>query len=151
MVDVLISIRPRFANLILDERKVVEIRRRASGIHAGDRLVIYSCTPEMSVVGACRVVEVVVEEPQTLYRRFGVAACLGREEFLRYLDGASRGAAIRVSQVERLDVPITLASLRASLRGFTVPQSYRFLGASEIEAISVGGGGAAGTARSIAS
>lgn len=151
MSDVLISIRPRFANLILDERKLVEIRRRASGIRAGDRLVIYSTTPEMRVVGTCRVLEVVFEEPRALCRHFGGAACLGRQEFLRYLDGAAHGAAIRIGSIERLGAPVPLASLRARIEGFTVPQSYRFLRTRETEVLGVGGRVASTGTPSIAS
>jgi len=135
MADILIAIKPKYANLILNRKKKVEVRRRGSSIQPGDRLVIYSSSPEKKVVGTCEVRDVIVETPVELFRRLGSGTCLTKGEFETYLEGTSRGVGIGVKRVRRFAKPIGLSTLRQELGGFSVPQSYRFLLGNEVKAI----------------
>jgi predicted transcriptional regulator len=49
--DALISIRPGYANAILDGTKTIELRRRVPELVSGTRLWIYATRPTAAVVG----------------------------------------------------------------------------------------------------
>ena len=79
MRRILISIRPQFANEILDGSKRYELRRRDGAVSAGDELVIYSSSPTRCIVGTCKVVNV-WSEPRRQPKPIGQGHELARFE-----------------------------------------------------------------------
>ncbi len=123
----LLSIHPRFADAILGGDKTVELRRTRLSVDVS-HIVVYSTSPVRRVVGWFEVNGFERDRPSRLWRRYGVATCLSRKEFLAYFDGAAEGTAISVGRVVALDEPMELMTLGS----FTAPQSYRYLDESAV-------------------
>ena len=65
-----LSLRPRFADSILDGRKSVELRRQRVSPSLGTPVLLYASAPVMAVVGTARVAEVHVDEPDCMWHQF---------------------------------------------------------------------------------
>jgi predicted transcriptional regulator len=121
-----LSLRPRFADAILDGRKTAELRRQRVGAPAGTRIILYSSTPVMAVVGTARIAAVHTLQPGSAWRRFGRRLQLQRDEFDNYLTGCLAACVVELEHVQRLDSPLPLGQLHQLTR-FRPPQSYRYL------------------------
>jgi predicted transcriptional regulator len=121
-----LSLRPRFADAILDGRKTAELRRQRVGAPPGTRIILYSSTPVMAVVGTARIGSVHVLTPGYAWRRFRDRLELTRAEFDLYLDGCARACVLSLEHVQQLDSPLPLGQLHEVTR-FRPPQSYRYL------------------------
>lgn len=125
MKNLWLSIHPRWIAEILAGRKSVELRRRAPSVEAGANAVLYSTSPESSVVGHATVLGVVQLPIEALWKRFGKSTSVTRAEFLDYFEGCVTGVAIELGEVARLDRPIDLAAIRRA--GFEPAQGWRYL------------------------
>jgi predicted transcriptional regulator len=126
----LLSIKPEFANKILDGSKVCEFRKTKFSrkiTHA----VVYSTAPEKKVTGFFKVSHVWSAYPNLVWnecRDFG--AGISRERFFEYYKGCSVAVVIEVHKVYRLRQPIALTELNGELKA---PQSFRYLDESVID------------------
>jgi predicted transcriptional regulator len=121
-----LSLRPRFADAILEGRKTAELRRQRVGAPPGTRIILYSSAPVMAVVGTARIAEVHTLSPAIAWRRFRSRLALTRAEFDQYLEGCTTACVVDVEHVQRLDSPLPLGQLHNATR-FRPPQSYRYL------------------------
>ncbi len=132
-----LSLRPRFANSILDGSKSVELRRQRLTTSPGTPVVLYASAPVMAVVGTARVAEVHVEEPDCVWQQFHTDLGLKREEFEQYIAGAAQASALRLTDIDRLCMPVSLTHLRQA-QPFSPPQSYRYLTCAALEQLVCG-------------
>jgi predicted transcriptional regulator len=124
--SLLLSLRPRFAEAILDGTKTVELRRRPIKAQPGTLVVLYASAPTMAVVGTARLVDVVALSPHTAWRRYRSALSLSWPEFTDYLTDADHAHLLRLDDVKELVHPHTLQALRLAAP-FQPPQSFRYL------------------------
>jgi predicted transcriptional regulator len=128
----LLSVRPRFADALLDGSKTAEIRRRRAHIAPGQLCLIYASSPRCALVGAIRVKLTDTDTPDAVWKRWGPSTALDREEFDAYLKGSEASCAIVVESAVELPSPIPLEELRRRRERFVAPQSYRFLAEDEL-------------------
>ncbi|ACU74355.1 conserved hypothetical protein [Catenulispora acidiphila DSM 44928] len=126
----LLSLRPRFAEAILEGSKTVELRRRPIAAGAGTRVVLYSSAPTMAIVGTARLRTVDVAAPETAWKRHRARLGLTKEEFDGYLDGADQAYLLHLTAICELDEPLHLYHLRES-GVFQPPQSFRYVAADD--------------------
>lgn len=119
----LMSIRPQFANAILDGTKTVEFRKRRLADDV-TRVVIYITSPIQAVVGEFTVADQVVASPQTLWRRYRRVAGIDRASFFRYFDGTTDAVGILIDDVVEYKEPQTLREFEPGIRP---PQSFQYL------------------------
>jgi len=124
MNDVVISIKPRYADLILSGRKTVELRKASARLPAGTRAVIYASSPTRALVGQAVIGQRHQLPLPELWARFGQQAAVGVDEFQRYYAGDTEGVAFGLEAVRRHDEAIPLDELRRLGQGFRPPQSY---------------------------
>jgi predicted transcriptional regulator len=123
----LISIRPRFAKLIFDGSKTVELRRICPRISAGDLALVYVSSPIKELQGAFEVGQVISTSPQALWRKVGKQSGISRSEFLSYFQGKAAAHALVIKRVWKLPLPIRLTALRRRKGGFRPPQNFHYL------------------------
>ncbi len=116
--QVLMSIRPRFADAILSGKKTVELRRRKPGFGEGTTVMIYASAPEQKVAGHFAVGSVISASPSELWQRVGQRSGVTKAEFDAYFAGCAVAHAIEIEQPTRLS-PSRLA--------FRPPQSWQYL------------------------
>lgn len=130
--DVIISIRPNFAEAILSGAKTVELRRRIPPIEIGTRLWIYATRPTAAVVGSAIVNAVIRGTPDSLWDTYSAQAAIKRDDYDRYFDGAKEAIGISLAMIVRVE-PVHIAQLRQMREGFHPPQVIAKL--SKVEAI----------------
>jgi predicted transcriptional regulator len=116
--DVLMSIRPEYAEAILSGSKTVELRRRRPSFPSGTRVIVYSSSPDQRLLGTFEAGAVRVAPPEELWVLVGERAGVARLAFDAYFAGCELGYAIEVCAPRRLE-PEPLR--------FRPPQSYLFL------------------------
>lgn len=132
MAHVLLAIKPRFADLIVSGKKVVEVRRGGTSIKIGDVLVLYSSSPRRSISATCRVTSVDTRSVHSALSALNGETGLTKEELRTYLKGAETATLIGIDSVLCLSRPIPLRELRQNRR-MVIPQSYRFLTEAEVQ------------------
>jgi predicted transcriptional regulator len=131
----LLSVRPRFAEALLDGSKTVEIRRRRAHLAHGSTCLLYATSPVRALLGAMQVSRTASGTPDALWRRWGSQTALERDEYDAYLAGSDQACAIVVGAVTRFAFPVALAELRRRQAAFVTPQSYRFVRPDEFSAL----------------
>lgn len=123
----LISIRPRFADMIFSGSKTVELRRVCPKVGAGDLALVYVSSPAMELRGSFEVGEIITASPSVLWSKVGKKSGITRAEFFAYFQGKKQAHALVIKRTWKLDVPICLKALRQRRGGFRPPQNFHYL------------------------
>lgn len=137
----LMSIKPEHAASVLSGNKRVEVRRRFSKVWTGFRVSIYASHPRCSIVGDALMQEIVADDPDRIWERFGDQIGCTREQFERYAHGAKQLYAIILVDVVPYARTLSLAEAsQAVSTPLRPPQSYRSLETSKgwADAVSIG-------------
>ncbi len=124
MTDILMSIKPPYVDMIVSGCKTVEIRKRAVRAPAGATIWIYATSPRQQVVASARLEAVALDTADEIWRAFGDRAGIDRYEFDAYVGDAELVAALTLTEITELDVPLCP---RGEVPAFHPPQSYAFL------------------------
>jgi predicted transcriptional regulator len=89
----------------------------------GADVVIYTSSPVKKVTGKAKVASVLEGSPEELWARIGEYMAISKPQFLAYLKGAKKPAAIVLDKIERIAEPKPLP--------FRGPQSFRYLSAED--------------------
>ena len=116
--DVLMSIRPAYAEAILSGAKTVELRRRRPSFGVGTTVLIYVTSPEQSVWGAFQVSGIIADATADLWEAVAHRAGVQRATYDSYFAGSDTAYAIEIANARRT-VPTPLP--------IRPPQSYQFL------------------------
>ena len=122
----LLSVRPQFAESILDGSKTAEIRRQRPDVRPGTLVIIYATKPKGAIVGTARVSDMSQGTPDEIWKRHKARVGISREYFDSYLEGAATAYALLLERVQRLVPFLTLEEMRAAT-SFQPPQSYRYV------------------------
>jgi len=123
----LLSIRPEYAEAILNGSKRVEFRRTRFSRDVSI-VVIYATQPVGKVVGWFEVEAIETGSPARLWSEFRNCGGITRSQFLAYYDGSETGYAIRVRQAHRLPQARPLKAAAGLDRAL---QSFAYLEASK--------------------
>jgi len=125
----LLSIRPRFTDSILDGTKTIELRRTRPRVEPGDAVLIYASSPVKAIVGGFLIGELIQGSPARLWDRVKNMAGVTQPEYDDYFTGAAVGYGITIARRWRLPKPVSLETLRLRHPSFWPPQSYAYLSA----------------------
>lgn len=130
---VLLSVKPRYSDLIVAGSKRVEFRR-VWAAEPVQWIAIYSSSPTKQIVGMIEVKSVVVASPTALWQLNGnLGGGLTRDELRGYFAGRKTGYALLLGK--RLVPPRPIAPSKLS-SPFRAPQSFRYLTETEVKRIS---------------
>jgi predicted transcriptional regulator len=127
----LISIRPRFADMIFAGSKTVELRRVCPKVSAGDLALVYVSSPAMELRGSFEVGKILTGSPTALWKKAGEKSGVTRAEFFAYFQGKKQAHALVIKRAWKLDAPICLTTLRRRKGGFQPPQNFHYLNRNE--------------------
>ena len=129
---VLLSIKPKYADLIFAGIKTIELRRVCPKVGPGDLVLVYVSSPRMALVGGFEVAGIVSEEPLAAWKEWQIQACVDKEAFLRYFEGTIKAYGIQIGRIWQFETATELKTLRRRKGGFHPPQSYRYVGSEEL-------------------
>lgn len=123
-MKVLLSIKPEYAEKILDGDKHYEFRKaipRAPGVTT---VVIYATMPVGKVIGEFDIDQFLSETPSDLWSITSEFSGISKRFFNEYFQGRDTAHAIKVKKARRYDQPLDLSSV---LRSGVAPQSFCYL------------------------
>jgi predicted transcriptional regulator len=123
-MKVLLSIKPEYAEKILEGEKHFEFRKAVFKNPSVKTVVLYATKPVGKVVGEFDIEEVLSERPSTLWALTSGAAGISRRFFNQYFEGRKTGYAIKVRKARRYREPLDLCSV---IENGVAPQSFRYL------------------------
>jgi predicted transcriptional regulator len=127
-----LSLRPRFADLLLSGEKTVELRRIRPRAIPGMLVIVYAASPTRAALGTCVVEDIGSSTPTEIWRLHGARTGLRRAEFRDYFANAKRAIAITVTHPRTFAEAVPLELLRSSWLGFQPPQSFRYVSANDV-------------------
>ena len=126
-VSVLISVKPQYANCLVDGIKTIELRKSFPlDLGTGTKLYIYSSSPEQRVIGDCEIASVEKLTLDKLWARCIVEAMISWEEFQLYYAGKAEGVAITVQKPRRYLFPLKLPEF-TNKTIIRPPQSFQYI------------------------
>lgn len=129
--DILLSIKPPYANLIVDGVKTIELRRKfPDTLPVGTKLLVYSTSPDQVVIGECEIREIIKQPLKQLWASTSIEAMISKQDFDKYFEGTTAGYGIKLWKYRRYKKPKSLTSVLG--KNAVAPQSYRYLPGAEL-------------------
>ena len=122
----ILSLKPYYAELIFDRLKKVELRRRITSQVSGRDVLVYVSSPVKEVRGGFRIGRVWEGPLDDVWNDVAQLSAIARQEFDAYFQGQTVAYALEVTNLWEYQRPIGLSWLRDQLKGFVVPQSWRY-------------------------
>ena len=127
---ILLSIKPTFANLIIEGSKRVELRR-AIPSQPISTIVIYSSSPVQAIVALANVSEIVEASPSKLWAiTRGNGGGLTRAALMTYFESKKVGYALMIDNVRVFANPVIPNKI---FKNFSAPQSFRYLTPKDLQ------------------
>ena len=123
----ILSLKPRYADLIFEGVKKAELRRRPLVQMEGGDVFVYVTSPVMELRGGFRVGEVWAGTPHDIWEKVSGRAGVNRADFDAYYAGQSIAYALEITGVWKYSDPPGLGTLRKLFDNFVVPQSWRYV------------------------
>lgn len=127
---ILLSIHPKFADLIIAGKKKYEYRKVMPS-ETVSHIVLYCTSPIRKVVAVVEVVEELTDTPAKLWKKTSKGGAITKKHFAFYFNGKTYANAFKLGKVTLFDKPMTLAELYVA----NSPQSFRYLSSSQIDVI----------------
>ena len=126
---ILLSVKPKFANLIVEGSKLIELRRAIPAQNVGT-IAIYSSSPVQMIVALADVKETIEASPTKLWDiSKGNGGGLTKAELLAYFGSKRTGFALMLENVRVYGKPIQPSKV---FKPFSAPQSSRYLTPKEL-------------------
>lgn len=123
-MKILLSIRPEYAELILQGDKHFEFRKSIPRNPSVRTVVIYATKPVGKIVGEFDIADILSEHPTDLWALTAEFAGVSRRFFKSYFSGKDTGYAIKVRKARRYKHPRDLKSV---VRSGIAPQSFCYV------------------------
>lgn len=129
-MDVLLAIKPEFAEKILRGEKGYEFRRTAFRDSTKiDLIFLYSSSPVSKIVGLFTSNRTVEASPADLWELYEEESGIDdRDRFMSYFDGVDTGFAIQIDRTYPFEDPIKPGDV---IEDFTPPMSFNYLKSEE--------------------
>jgi predicted transcriptional regulator len=123
--QLLMSVKPEYAERIMRRKKTVELRRKFSTRWINHRINIYASAPVMSLMGEARIAGIVMKRPELIWERYQDQIGCSRAEFDAYVAGANEIYAIELDEVRPYRDRFPLEHIAHLIKeNLTPPQSY---------------------------
>ncbi|MGQ9647333.1 MAG: hypothetical protein ACUVWO_12445 [Thermodesulfobacteriota bacterium] len=122
-MNVLLSIKPKYAELIKSGLKKYEFRRKIFKKTGHSKVFIYSTSPVKKITGVFDASIIHQDSPYRIWDMFGAYSGLSEEEFFKYFRGREIAYAIEIRNLVAFKEPWDPSNYFLK---FNPPQSYRY-------------------------
>lgn len=122
MCSILLSINPNHVENIFSGKKRFEFRKKACKKHV-DKIIIYSTTPVMKVVGEAEVEDVLVNTPNKIWSLTEKQSGINKEFFDKYFQNRDEAVAYKLTNIVEYETPKELIEYGIH----TAPQSFQYI------------------------
>ena len=123
-MNIILSIRPNFCNMIFSGQKKYEYRKRVFTRSDVDKVYVYASKPICKIVGFFTIDEVIEDSPNVMWEKTHEGSGITKEYFDAYFRGCDMAHAIAIGEVVKLDTPIDPKEV---IKNLTAPQNYRYV------------------------
>lgn len=107
MCTILLSINPQYVERIMNGDKIYEFRKTQCKKKV-DRIVIYCTSPIMKVVGEADVANILIDDPQAIWKITKEKAGIEKSFFDKYYNGKKKAVVYELKHIIQFDVPKNL-------------------------------------------
>lgn len=122
MCVILLSINPNHVKNILNGTKRYEFRKKVCKRRV-DKILIYSTTPIMKVVGEAEVEDILVDNPETIWKKTKTKSGIDKKFFDQYYAERDQAVAYKLKNVVEYGTPKELKDYGVN----NAPQSFRYI------------------------
>ena len=122
-MNVILSIRPNFCNMIFSGQKVYEYRKWIFTRTDVDEVYVYATKPICRIVGYFTIDEVIADKKNDIWAKTHIGGGISKEFFDAYFKNSDTAYAIKIGQVVKLDNPIDPKSV---IKDFHAPQNFMY-------------------------
>ena len=122
MCSILLSINPEHVENILCGKKIYEYRKQVCKRKV-DKIIIYSTTPIMKVVGEADVETVLIDKPSKIWGNTKKESGIEKNFFDQYYKGREKAVAYKLANVIKYSEPKTLSEYGIK----NAPQSFVYI------------------------
>jgi len=123
-MNVLLSVKPKYANEIVSGRKKYEFRKSIFKRENIEKMYIYSSSPVKKIIAIVDIDGILSDSPQKLWEKCHDDAGISEPEFFNYFKNSDVGYAIKISNVQEFSIPIDPYHL---YEDFRPPQSFYYI------------------------
>jgi predicted transcriptional regulator len=122
----LISLKPEFADKILDGTKSIELRKCTPKVEIGDLVIIYTTAPIKEFVGICEVKEIIKMSPSKMWDNYSALLGIDYIRYKQYYKDSKIAVGIKLGILTKFDVGIPLSLVKSYFPKFSPPQTYKY-------------------------
>lgn len=122
MYTILLPIHPDYVKNIFNGTKRYEFRKRICKKPV-DRILIYSTSPVMKVMGEAEIEDILVDTPEIIWERTKEKAGIDKRFFDRYYAGRNQAVAYKLKNITEYEMPKELKDYGIS----RAPQSFQYV------------------------
>ena len=105
-MNVLLSIKPKYADEIISGRKKYEFRKFIFKREDIEKVYIYSSSPVKKIIGIIDIDGIIIDTPKSLWEQCYEYAGISESDFFSYFKNSDIGYAIKISDVQEFPVSI---------------------------------------------
>jgi predicted transcriptional regulator len=121
-----ISVKPEFAEKIINNKKTIELRKLRPNVKRGDYIIIYASAPYKSVVAFGIIKNIIEMTPKKMWTSFSSVLGIDKQRFDDYFYGKLNAIGIELSKIIKID-PVHLDKIRNIDPKFQPPQIYKYI------------------------
>jgi len=123
-MTILLSIKPEFAEKILNGEKRYEFRKSVPKTSKVDKVVLYATMPVGKVIGEFTIDDILFDHPESIWNETRNFAGISKIFFSEYFKGRNIAYAIKVKDALRYEQPKELSEVSGSNQP---PQSFCYI------------------------
>ncbi|HLP48042.1 MAG TPA: hypothetical protein VK469_19015 [Candidatus Kapabacteria bacterium] len=123
--EIVLSIKPEYADKIKKRKKIVEVRRKFNKKWEGASAMLYASKPSQEFFGEARISRVIEDSPGEIWKLFKSDLGVHESMFFQYCQGTEKINALVLSDVEIFENGIQKNHIESLLNKSVIPpQSY---------------------------
>lgn len=122
MCQILLSINPEHVENIMAGKKLYEFRKTKCKERV-DKIIIYSTSPVMKVVGEAEVESIIIDDPESVWKKTREHSGISKRFYDQYFQDKKSAIAYKLTNVIQYEHPKNLSSYGIS----NAPQSFVYI------------------------
>ena len=122
MCSILLSINPEHVENIMNGNKLYEFRKKACKRHV-DKIIIYSTTPVIMVVGEADVEDILIGKPDKIWKMTENRSGIKKSFFDQYFHNSDQAVAYKLKNIIKYEQPKKLIEIGVK----KAPQSFQYI------------------------
>ena len=130
----LISVKPEFAEKIMNGEKTIELRKSAPRkVNKESHILLYVTSPIKELWGICKINNILKDEPKAFWDNYGYKTGITETQFKQYYKTSRIAFGIELKEIRNFSkYSIELKQLKKAFPNFMPPQTYSYIHSEEI-------------------